>query len=174
MGYAKVFILALCFFLAGCSAMKIESPAFEEGGSIPVRYTCDGENISPELRFSGVPESAVSLVLLMEDPDVPRYVREDGMWDHWVVFNIPADTVLIREGESPEGVMGSTTRGTLSYGGPCPPDKEHRYYFRLYALDVELSLDEGATKQEVLDAMEGHVLVEAVLMGRYARVEMAL
>ena len=149
--------------------MQLTSPAFENGGVIPERYTCDGENISPELRISGVPEGAKTLALIMEDPDVPTNVREDGMWNHWVVFNIPPEISVIAEGEEPAGVRGVTTSGALRYGGPCPPDREHRYFFYLYALDTALNLSEGTTKEEVLAAMEGHVLAKAELMGRYDR-----
>ena len=106
----------------------------------------------------------------MDDPDVPKHLRPDGMWDHWVVFNIPPNRTSLDEGEEPSGVRGIGTGQNLDYYGPCPPDREHRYYFRLYALDTELDLPEGATKKEVESAMEGHILEQAVLMGRYERV----
>lgn len=149
--------------------MQLTSPAFENKGTIPSEYTCDGENISPELRVANVPEGTKSLVLIMEDPDVPEFVREDGMWDHWVVFNIPPDTVVIPKGEEPEGVQGLTTANKLGYGGPCPPDAEHRYFFMLYALDTELDEQEGATKEAVRMAMKHHILAKAELLGRYVR-----
>lgn len=151
------------------SEMILTSPAFENGGAIPEKYTCDGENSSPELRILNVPREAKSLVLIMEDPDVPTFVREDGMWDHWVVFNIPPDTAKIAEGEEPPGVHGLTTANALAYGGPCPPDREHRYFFMVYALDTELHEQEGATKEAIRAAMRGHMLAKAELVGVYAR-----
>ena len=147
--------------------MQLISPQFESGGVIPSNYTCDGEGVSPPLEISHVPERAVSLVLIMDDPDAMKPAGK--VWDHWVTFNIPPETTVIGEGENPPGVMGSNTRGVLAYGGPCPPDGEHRYYFHLYALDTMLNLKEGATKKQVLDATDGHVLAQAELMGRYVR-----
>lgn len=144
--------------------MRLASSAFKEGGPIPAKYTCDGSNISPPLHFEDVPAKAKSLVLVMDDPDAPA-----GTWDHWVVFNIPPATREVKEGHSPPGVVGKNTRGELAYGGPAPPDREHRYFFKLYALDAMLALKEGATKAEVEMAMEGHVLAKAQLMGRYKR-----
>jgi len=149
--------------------MKLASPAFENGEKIPSRFTCDGAAVSPPLTISDVPSGAKSLVLIMDDPDVPRVLRSDGIWDHWVVFNIPVDTAEIAEGEEPDGTHGKGTGGNLNYFGPCPPDREHRYFFKVYALDAELDLPEGATKQQVESAMEGHVLATAELMGRYER-----
>lgn len=145
--------------------MKLISSAFENGGRIPSKYSCDGENISPELKISDVPEDTKSLVLIMDDPDAPV-----GTWDHWVVFNISSSVGEIKEGEEPVGVKGKNSWGKTGYGGPCPPDREHRYFFKLYALDIELDLSEGATKKEVEDVMEGHVLEKVELMGRYERV----
>ena len=149
--------------------MKLTSTAFEHQGKIPSKYTCDGANISPPLRLSDVPAQAKSLVLIMDDPDVPRHLRQDGMWDHWVVFNIPASLTELKEGEEPEGTHGIGTSNNLNYYGPCPPDREHRYFFKLYALDTELKLPEKAKKQQVEKAMEGHVLAKTELMGRYER-----
>lgn len=151
--------------------MIIRSPAFNNGELIPGKYTCDGDDMSPPLAFDAVPENAQSLVLIVHDPDVPTSIREDGTWDHWVLFNMPPTVTRIGEGETPDAVSGVTTRGDTAYGGPCPPNGEHRYFFTLYALDTELALGEGATKQDVLAAMDGHVLAEAQLMGRYARPE---
>lgn len=150
--------------------MKITSPAFQHEGMIPSEYTCDGENINPALVFSDVPDNAKSLALIMEDPDVPKHLRADGMWNHWVVFNIPPDTKGVGKNQEPTGVEGLTTSKKLKYGGPCPPDREHRYFFKLYALDSMLDLKEGATKEQMLQAIKGHILAEAVLMGRYQRI----
>lgn len=135
---------------------------------IPATYARDGANINPPLMFSDVPERAKSLVLIMEDPDVPREIRPDGMFDHWVVFNIDPSTREVKEGSPPPGVMGANTRGELAYSGPLPPHGEHRYVFKLYALDAELSLPSGAGKAQVQLAMQEHVLATAQLIGRYA------
>jgi hypothetical protein len=147
--------------------MKLTSPAFESGGVIPKKYGREFENINPPLNIDDIPHGSSSLVLLMDDPDVPEAAGV-SVWSHWVVFNIPPNTTTIPEGWSPTGVRGSGTRGELDYGGPRPPDREHRYFFKLYALDTMLDLREGATKQDVLNAMEGRVLASAELMGKYA------
>jgi Raf kinase inhibitor-like YbhB/YbcL family protein len=148
--------------------MKITSPAFVHQGSIPTKYTCDGENISPELEFFEIPENSKSLALIMDDPDIPDFVKEDRgieVFDHWVVFNMPADTKGIGEGQAEPGIVGLNSRGTNEYIGSCPPDREHRYFFRLYALDKELEL----SKDQLLKAMQGHIIETAELMGRYER-----
>ncbi len=152
------------------STLYLRSPAFNHEGTIPSKYTCDGDNVSPPLAIDGVPVGTVSLVLIMDDHDVPVSVRPDGVWDHWVVFNIPPDVSRIPEAGQPEGVPGHNTRDSLTYGGPCPPDGAHRYLFKVYALDSMLDLPEGSTKQAVLDAMQGHVLESTTLMGRYQRI----
>src|SRR3989338_10410540 len=149
--------------------MKITSPKFENGKKIPEEYTCDSKNISPPLEISGVPKEAKSLVLIMEDPDVPKSVRADGMWNHWIKFNLPPNLTAIEEGKDPSGVSGINTSGNLKYVPPCPPDREHRYFFYLYSLDASLDLKEGATKTEVLSALEGHILQKTELVGLYNR-----
>lgn len=149
--------------------MKLTSSAFEEGGIIPSKYTCEGKNISPPLKISEVPKQAKSLVLIMDDPDVPASIRPDRMWDHWVLFNIPPNTSQIEENATPQCTPGKTTYGHTRYGGPCPPDAEHRYFFKLYALDRMLDLKEGATKKEVEKAMEEHILADCQLMGKYEK-----
>ncbi len=150
------------------STMRLTSRAFKHGKSIPATYTCDGKNVSPPLAISGVPSGAKSLVLIMEDPDVPAYAGVQA-WDHWIVFDIPPDTKAIGEGKQPPGTRGQGTRGGLTYGGPCPPDREHRYFFKLYALDATLDLPQGATRADVDRAMSDHVIERTELMGRYAR-----
>lgn len=149
--------------------MQIISPAFEPGQTIPRRHTCDGDNVSPPLNIAAVPAQARSLALIMDDPDVPGHIREDGLWNHWVVYNIPPTQEQIPEGAEPEGIQGSGTSGDLGYFGPCPPDREHRYFFRLYALDTRLDLPPGATREQLDAAMQGHVIADAELMGRYER-----
>lgn len=154
--------------------LAITSSAFEHEGRIPQEYTCDGERTkNPPLTFGGVPETAISLVLLCEDPDVPLQIKADGMFDHLVLFNISPTVALLPEGEL-VGVAGVNGRGEMGYSGPCPPTqfepREHRYFFRLYALDTMLPLPPGASKQQVVHAMQGHIVEEATLLGRYARV----
>ena len=149
--------------------MELTSTAFSYNESIPAKYTCDAENINPPLSFTGVPIEAKSLALLMWDPDVPRTIRSDGNWDHWVVYNMPAGTLGISEGAKEPGLVGLNSRGELKYGGPGPPDGEHRYFFKLFALDSQLSFESEPTRQGVLEAMNNHVIVEAELMGRYTR-----
>lgn len=149
--------------------MVLTSDAFHHEHSIPSKYTCDGENINPPLKIDEVPEGAKSLVLIMDDPDVPSSVREDNNWDHWLVWNIPPNTEMIAENSAPPGTVGRNTGGKYAYGGPCPPDREHRYFFKLYALDKELDLESDATKADIEKAMNGSILSEAVLMGTYER-----
>lgn len=149
--------------------MKLISPSFGDNESIPSKYTCDGENINPPLLIEDVPEKAQSLLLIVEDPDVPKTVREDGVWDHWLVWNIEPDIKEIPENTEPYGVVGKNTSGTFSYTGPCPPDREHRYFFKLFALDIELHVEKEATKQDLLQAMDGHVLDKTELIGLYER-----
>ena len=105
----------------------------------------------------------------MYDTDVPKILREDGLLDHWIVFNIPPDTTVIAQGSEPIGIHGQGTSGNTDYHGPCPPDGEHRYFFKLYALDTKLGLTKGVSKKEVEEAMVGHVLAKAELIGRYSR-----
>jgi len=150
--------------------LKLTSTAFEEGGMIPAKYTCDGENVSPPLAWSGVPETARTLALVADDPDAPR-----GTWVHWVVYRIPAAEKGLPENvPARETLDGGARQGTndfkkTAYGGPCPPSGTHRYFFKLYALDAELNLPPGVSKEELLKAAEGHVVAEGQLMGRYQR-----
>lgn len=145
--------------------MLIASAAFERNTSIPAKYTCDGENVSPPLTFSGVPESAKSLAFIMDDPDAPR-----ATWVHWTVWNIDPKTINIAANSAPPGIVeGKTSSGKSGYGGPCPPSGTHHYYFKLYALDTTLNLDESAEKQDLESAMAGHVLGQAELVGTYSK-----
>ncbi|MDQ3818091.1 MAG: YbhB/YbcL family Raf kinase inhibitor-like protein [Acidobacteriota bacterium] len=151
--------------------IRVTSKAFQEGGMIPKQYTCDGPNISPPLAWSDVPEKTKSIALVAEDPDAPR-----GTWVHWVAFNIPQGTRELPENvPAQENISGGGRQGTndfkkVGYGGPCPPSGgAHRYYFKLYALDAELTLDSSATKDQLLKAIDGHVLGEGQLMGKYQK-----
>ena len=154
--------------------MELTSSVFENGGKIPAKYTCDEDRLlSPPLSISGIPESTASLALIMDDPDVRKEKHPSGVFNHWVLFNIPPDTTEILEGRS-VGTAGVNGRGEMGYRGPCPPPEyepsEHRYIFRLYALDEVLNLPSGATKKEVLAAMEGHIIAITEFVGRYRRV----
>lgn len=158
--------------------MEITSSAFMHNDPIPAAHTCDGDNQHPPLLFENVPTAAVSLVLIVDDPDIPTEIRESAgieVFDHWVLYNIPPDTVEITAGEIPPGLEGRNGRGENAYTGPCPPPqyepREHRYFFRVFALDTMLDLPAGATKKEVLEALEGHVLDSGELIGVYERAD---
>ena len=142
--------------------MKITSPAFKHNASIPAKYTCQGEDVSPPLAFNDIPEDAQTLALINDDPDAPM-----GTWDHWIIFNLDPSK-KIAEGDAP-GTQGKNSWGRNDYGGPCPPSGTHRYFFKLYALDAALELPEGVTKHEVEEAMEGHILAQAELIGLYKK-----
>jgi Raf kinase inhibitor-like YbhB/YbcL family protein len=183
--------LALCFLLfPGCAGrqqqvaqppatstpkedkaeIKLTSVAFKEGQSIPRTYTCDGVNISPPLEWSGVPKTATTVAIVADDPDAPA-----GTWVHWVLYNLPADNIGVvenvpaTENLKAGGFQGKNDFGKFGYGGPCPPSGTHRYFFKIYALDSELPLKAGATKAEVMKAMEGHIVLQGQLTGTYRR-----
>lgn len=154
-------------------SLSLTSSAFVDGGLIPSRYTCDGEGVNPELIISGVPEGTKSLVLVMDDPDIPDSVKESRgieKFDHWVMYNIPPETNIIKEGVV-VGSEGLSSRGETGYVGACPPDREHRYFFRLYALPNTLSFIKAPTLDEVEIIAKESAIENAVLMGRYERVE---
>jgi Raf kinase inhibitor-like YbhB/YbcL family protein len=150
--------------------IKITSSAFEEGGLIPSKYTCDGADISPPLQWESVPEGTKSIALISDDPDAPM-----GTWVHWVLFNLPADTTELAENIPPDKTLpngarqGITDFRRIGYGGPCPPSGTHRYFFKIYALDAELNLAAGAGKKDLLKAMEEHILGQGQLIGKYKR-----
>ncbi len=147
--------------------IEVSSSAFEEGSAIPARYTCDGQDISPDLAWKNIPEGTQSLALIMDDPDAPG-----GTWVHWVVVDMPADLTGLPEdvGVKPGGgIDGNNSWRRTGYGGPCPPRGTHRYFFKLYALDSFLELDPGVTRYQVEKAMEGHILGMGQLMGTYRR-----
>lgn len=140
--------------------LTVTSPAFEAGSEIPEKYTCDGEEINPPLTVEGIPEGTKTLALICEDPDAPK-----GTFDHWLVWNMPPEG-NIQENKMP-GISGTNSAGKTGYHGPCPPDKEHRYFFYVYALDTSLDLMGHVNKQELKDAIKGHILAEGSLMGTY-------
>ncbi|HWR82074.1 MAG TPA: YbhB/YbcL family Raf kinase inhibitor-like protein [Candidatus Deferrimicrobium sp.] len=151
-------------------SITITSAAFKEGDLIPKRHTCDGSDVSPPLTFTGVPNGARSLALICDDPDAPV-----GNWVHWMLFNLPPDTIGLAEAVPRDSTLPNRARhgvndfGKFGYGGPCPPSGTHRYYFKVYALDSNLNLTGRVTKASLLSAMKGHILAEGQLMGRYRR-----
>jgi len=148
----------------------LTSPAFEDGGFIPPKYTCDGADISPPLRWQAVPDGTKTLALICDDPDAPL-----GTFVHWVLFNIGAETRELEENIPPNktlpggAMQGRNDFGRIGYGGPCPPRGTHRYFFKIYALDTQLSLQPGIKKGDLLKAMQGHILAQGKLMGKYKR-----
>jgi Raf kinase inhibitor-like YbhB/YbcL family protein len=164
-GVAVVSLLtAVALFAAGEVRLKITSSAFQEGGNIPSKFTCDGSDTSPSLQITGVPSGAKSLVLIADDPDAPG-----GLFTHWLLWNIPPQTNSIAEGSAPKGVQGANDFGKTGYRGPCPPPGTHRYSFKVFALDRELELRSGAKRSQVDAAMKGHVIAQGELVGRYAK-----
>lgn len=144
-------------------SMKIVSPNFSEGEIIPSKFTCDGESINPELKFSEIPPEAKSLALLADDPDAPG-----GTFNHWVMWNIDPTVKEIKENSQPAGaISGINSGGTNGYIGPCPPSGTHRYYFKLYALDAKLNLNSASQKKDLEKAMRDHIISEAEWMGKY-------
>lgn len=153
-------------------SFELISTAFGQGEPIPAKYSCDGEDVSPPLAWGEPPAGTQSLALIMDDPDAPG-----GTWDHWILFNIPPELRALQEdlpitgkNQDPEAIfVGNNSWGRAGYGGPCPPSGTHRYFFKMYALDTTINLLPGATKQELLNAMEGRILAESELMGMFSR-----
>lgn len=153
-------------------SLTLTTTAFEHGGQIPTKYTCEGDDIVPELSWTEVPAGAASLALIMDDPDAP----DPQPWVHWVLYNIPASSTGFPEGISPQDLPSGTREGLndwnrTGWGGPCPPKGRHRYSFRLYALDVLLPDLHHPTKAKLLSAMDGHVLSQAELIGSYEKIK---
>ena len=150
--------------------ITITSSAFEDGGMIPLKYTCDGNNISPPLKWQGIPAKTKSIAIICDDPDAPM-----GTFVHWVLFNLPPETEGLDENfpdeeTFPDGArQGITDFGKTGYGGPCPPSGTHRYFFKIYALDTKVDMASIADKPALIKAMEGHLLARGRLMGRYER-----
>jgi len=151
-------------------AFELTSSAFQPQAPIPLKYTCQGEDVSPPLRWSDPPREAQSFALIMDDPDAPM-----GTWVHWVLYNLPADARELPESVPPNADLpdsirhGKNSWEHTGYGGPCPPSGTHRYFFKLYALDAMLDLAGGATTEQLLQATEGHALAQTELMGRYSK-----
>ena len=155
-------------------AMTMTSTAFDHEGQIPSKYTCEGQNISPPLSWHGVPDSARSLVLIVDDPDAPDPKAPRMTWVHWVLYNVPTSATALAEAVPSGGLPPGTRQGLndwkrAGYGGPCPPIGRHRYFFKLYAIDRSLPDMAHATKADVEKAIAGHILGEAVLIGTYEK-----
>jgi hypothetical protein len=155
-------------------ALEINSPAFTNGGAIPARYTCEGQDMSPPLAWRGVPAGTKSLVLIVDDPDAPDPAAPRMTWVHWVLANLPPDAAGLAEAVSPGSLPAGTVEGLndwkrTGYGGPCPPIGRHRYFHKLYALDRDLTGLKHPTKAQVEAAMRGHVLAQAELVGTYEK-----
>ena len=150
--------------------ITVTSSAFQEGEMIPRKYTCDGANVSPPVAWTGVPDGAKSIALISDDPDAPV-----GTWVHWVLYNLPLDSTGLAEGIKPVEKLDNGARHGLNdfrkfgYGGPCPPGGTHRYYFKVYALNAVLELKPNATKADLVKAMEGKILAQGQLMGKFTR-----
>jgi Raf kinase inhibitor-like YbhB/YbcL family protein len=187
LGIGLIFLLAILAFVnasftgahdngneapMATSTFALTSSAFKENASIPSQYTCDGSQASPPLSINGAPQGTKTFALIVEDPDVPKQLAPSGVFVHWVVFNIPASITEITE-DAQIGTAGANGAGKNTYAGPCPPAQyepsEHRYFFTLYALDADLKLSVGASKEDVLKAMQGHILAQAQLVGRYKK-----
>lgn len=154
--------------------LTITSPAFSHNGEIPMRFTCDGEDISPALEWSGLPEGTKSVVLIVDDPDAPDPAAPKMTWVHWVLYNIPPGALGLPEGVKPNDLPEGTKEGLndwkrTGYGGPCPPIGRHRYFHKLYALDIVLTDLDRPSKGELEKAMEGHIISKAELVGTYQR-----
>lgn len=181
----KIIILAAALLLVSCKDtnqnntkrqgakkmdIKITSTAFKDGGMMPSKYTCDGKNISPPLQWDKVPAETKSIALISDDPDAPM-----GTWVHWVLFNLPPQRTQLPEDFPTDEILADGTRqgvtcfGTTGYGGPCPPSGTHRYFFKIYALDIEIDAVSVIDKDELTRKMEGHILAQGQLMGKYKR-----
>lgn len=143
------------------ATLLVQSPAFKNKGNIPPRYTCEGENISPAIEVKNMPPETKTMAVIMEDPDAPK-----GLFTHWVIWNLPPGSIAEN---TQDGASGINSFGTTGYGGPCPPSGTHRYYFNVYALDMELSLAAGEGKNSLREMMEGHILASGELMGTYTK-----
>lgn len=148
--------------MANEDQLKVYSTVFSHNGHIPPEYTCDGKNINPPIGVDNIPEGTKTLALIMEDPDAPRQT-----FDHWLVWNIPPTEAITEE--SVPGISGTNSFGNTGYGGPCPPSGAHRYFFRVYALSKKLDLNAGASKEELQERMQDHILAQGELMGYYQK-----
>jgi Raf kinase inhibitor-like YbhB/YbcL family protein len=161
-------VIIFTFFNGVSLAMKISSPAFAPNTSIPTKFTCDGENISPQLNFADIPLNTQSLALIVDDPDAPR-----GTYTHWVLYNLPPSTAGLKENAQtlPAGTLsGKNSGGDMHYAGPCPPTGSHRYFFKLYALDAMLPLESGFTSEKLILEIKKHVITQTEMIGLYKKI----
>jgi hypothetical protein len=164
-GAFAIVLTAMALFAAGGAKMKITSSAFQQGANIPSKFTCDGSDANPALRFEEVPPEAKSLALIVDDPDAPS-----GLFTHWLAWNVDPKTTEIAENNAPSNaVQGKNDFGKSGYGGPCPPSGTHHYFFKVFALDRQLDLPAGSKRAQLDAQMEGHVIAQGELMGRYSR-----
>src|SRR5690349_1751331 len=162
--FALVILVGTILNLHAASSISVATSAFQAGGDIPAKFTCNGANVNPELKIKGVPNEAKSLVLIVDDPDAPR-----GLFTHWILWNIDPKTTDISENSVPGGgVQGTNDFGKRNYGGPCPPSGTHRYFFKIFALDSKLDLKPSARRAELDAAMKGHVVAQGELVTRYS------
>jgi Raf kinase inhibitor-like YbhB/YbcL family protein len=163
------FVVGGLMMVQSASALELSTPAFKANEKIPSKYTCDGAGMNPALNFGGVPANAKQLVLTMNDPDVPKTLMPSGNFDHWMVWDLAATSKGIAEGAGAS--MGMNGTGKAGYIGPCPPDREHRYFFRLYALDISLAGKIFKDRAALEEAMKGHILQQSELIGRYEKIK---
>ena len=164
-----VFVVAGLLMAQAASALDLSTPAFKQGEKIPSKYTCDAAGMNPALNFGGVPANTKQLVLTLHDPDVPKTLMPSGNFDHWMVWDIAPTSKGIAEGAGSS--MGMNGAGKAGYIGPCPPDREHRYFFRLYAVDIPLAGKMFKDRSALEEAIKGHVLAQSELMGRYEKIK---
>jgi Raf kinase inhibitor-like YbhB/YbcL family protein len=164
-----VFVVAGLLMAQAASALDLSTPAFKQGEKIPSKYTCDAAGMNPALTFGGVPANTKQLVLTLHDPDVPKTLMPSGNFDHWMVWDIAPTSKGIAEGAGSS--MGMNGAGKAGYIGPCPPDREHRYFFRLYAVDIPLTGKMFKDRAALEEAIKGHVLAQSELMGRYEKIK---
>jgi Raf kinase inhibitor-like YbhB/YbcL family protein len=157
-----ILILIVIMTTLVTKTLTVKSPAFNNNGFIPSVHTCDGNNVNPEITFGQVPGDTKSLALVMEDPDAPK-----GTFDHWIMWNIPPEAKIASN--SAPGIQGKNGKNENGYTGPCPPSGEHHYHFKVFALDKKLDLKEGASKEELVEAMKGHIIAKGELIGIYKR-----
>jgi Raf kinase inhibitor-like YbhB/YbcL family protein len=161
--FALAIFVGTILSMNAASSISVTAPAFQAGGDIPPKFTCNGTNVNPALKINGVPNAAKSLALIVDDPDAPR-----GLFTHWIVWNIDPKTTDIAENSAPAGgIQGTNDFGKRNYGGPCPPSGTHRYFFKVFALDTKLDLKPSARRAELDAAMRGHTLAQGELMARY-------
>lgn len=162
--FALAVFIGTILDMNAASSISVTTPAFQAGGDIPAKFTCNGANVNPDLKINGAPNEAKSLVLIVDDPDAPH-----GLFTHWIVWNIDPKTANIGENSAPVGgIQGTNDFGKRNYGGPCPPSGTHRYFFKIFALDTKLDLKPSARRAELDAAIHGHTLAQGELIGRYS------